>query len=233
MIKQINRRQFLALGTSAAATSVLAACGASGSAELRAASFRDQQRADLMRYAAINDGEFTIPAIPGNRVDRKYWRQVVDDPFGEVPGTIVIDTPNRFLYLTLPDNKAMRYGIGVGKAGFEWSGRATVQMKRRWPTWTPPREMIERVPELEKWAKGQPPGLDNPLGARALYIFMNGRDTLYRIHGSPEWWSIGSAASSGCIRLINHDIVDLYGRVTKGAPIVVIPDNRVTPGEIA
>lgn len=233
MIKQINRRQFLALGTSAAATSVLAACGASGSAELRAASFRDQQRADLMRYAAIDDGEFTIPAIPGNRIERQYWRQVVDDPFGEVPGTIVIDTPNRFLYLTMPDNKAMRYGIGVGKAGFEWSGRATVQMKRRWPTWTPPREMIERVPELEKWAKGQPPGLDNPLGARALYIFMNDRDTLYRIHGSPEWWSIGSAASSGCIRLVNHDIVDLYGRVTKGAPIVVIPDNRVTPGAVA
>ena len=93
--------------------------------------------------------------------------------------------------------------------------------------------MIERVPELEKWAKGQPPGLDNPLGARALYIFMNGRDTLYRIHGSPEWWSIGTAASSGCIRLVNHDIVDLYNRVTKGAPIVVIPDNRVTPGAVA
>jgi len=216
-----------------AATSVLAACGVSGSADLRVANYREQVSADLMRYAAINDGEFTIPAIPGNRIDRQFWRQVVDDPFGEVPGTIVVDTPNRFLYLTMQDNKALRVGIGVGKQGFTWSGRATVQMKRRWPTWTPPREMIERVPELEKWAKGQPPGLDNPLGARALYIFQGGRDTLYRIHGSPEWWSIGTAASSGCIRMTNHDIVDIFERIPNGSPIVVIPDNRVAAGTVA
>ncbi|MGJ8527769.1 L,D-transpeptidase [Maritalea sp.] len=233
MIKKFDRRKFLALGTTAAATSVLAACGVSGSAGVRAASFRDQQRADLMRYAAIDDGEFTIPAIPGNRIDRQFWRQIVDDPFGEVPGTLVVDTPNRFLYLTMQDNKALRVGIGVGKQGFTWSGRATVQLKRRWPTWTPPREMIERTPELEKWAKGQPPGLDNPLGARALYIFQNGRDTLYRIHGSPEWWSIGTAASSGCIRLTNHDIIDLFERVPNGSPIVVISDNRFSLDNLA
>lgn len=233
MIRKFNRRQFLALGSSVAATSVLAACGATGSAQLRAASFREQATADLMRYAAIDDGEFIIPAIPGNRIDRKFWRQQVADPFGELPGTIVVDTPNRYLYLTLPDNQAIRVGVGIGKQGFTWSGRATVQMKRRWPTWTPPRDMIERVPELEKWAKGQPPGLDNPLGARALYIFKDGRDTLYRIHGSPEWWTIGTAASSGCIRMTNQDIVDFFERVPAGSPIVVIPDNRFSPDAIA
>ncbi len=221
------------LGASAAAAPLLAACGAAGTAQLRAASFREQARADLMRYAAIEDGEFTIPAIPGNRIDRQFWRQVVDDPFGELPGTLVVDTPNRFLYLTLQDKQALRVGIGVGKQGFTWSGRATIQMKRRWPTWTPPREMIERVPELEKWAKGQPPGLDNPLGARALYIYQGGRDTLYRVHGSPEWWSIGTAASSGCIRLTNHDIVDLFERVPNGSPILVIPDNRFSLDTLA
>ena len=129
MAENFNRRKFIQLAASAATMPLLAACGASGSAQLRAASFREQKAADAARYAAIPDGEFTIPAVPGNRIDKKYWRQVVDDPFGEVPGTIVIDTPNRFLYLTLPENKAMRYGIGVGKAGFEWSGRATVQME--------------------------------------------------------------------------------------------------------
>ncbi|MCZ4271622.1 L,D-transpeptidase [Maritalea porphyrae] len=233
MIKPFNRRQFLMLGASAAAAPLLAACGTAGTAQLRAASFREQARADLMRYAAIEDGEFTIPAIPGNRIDRQFWRQVVDDPFGELPGTLVVDTPNRFLYLTLQDKQALRVGIGVGKQGFTWSGRATIQMKRRWPTWTPPREMIERVPELEKWAKGQPPGLENPLGARALYIYQGGRDTLYRVHGSPEWWTIGTAASSGCIRLTNHDIVDLFERVPNGSPILVIPDNRFSLDTLA
>lgn len=233
MINKFSRRQFISLGAAAATAPLLAACGTSGSAQLRAASFRDQKAAELARYASFQDGGFTVPAIPGHRIDKKYWRKIVDDPFGEVPGTVVIDTPNRYLYLTMPDKKALRVGIGVGKAGFEWSGRAKIQLKRHWPTWTPPKEMIERVPELEKWAKGQPPGLDNPLGARALYIYINGRDTLYRIHGSPEWWSIGTAASSGCIRLTNHDIVDLYERIPNGSPIVVIPDNRQWTGATA
>jgi len=234
MVRDLNRRRFLSLAAAASATSILAACGgASGSAQLRAANWKAKKAADLARYAAIYDGEHVVPAIPGNRIDREFWRQVVDDPFGEVPGTIVVDTPNRHLYLIMADKQAMRYGIGVGKAGFEWSGRAKIQLKRQWPTWTPPREMIERSPELEKWAKGQPPGIDNPLGARALYIYSGGRDTLYRIHGSPEWWSIGTAASSGCIRMTNHDIVDFYERVPKGSPIVVIPDNRFAQSETA
>ncbi|WP_439651486.1 L,D-transpeptidase [Maritalea mediterranea] len=229
---KLSRRQFSMLLSGAAMSAVLTGCGARSAKVAEGPKVNTPDPAEL-RYASFTDSGYTVPSIPANRLDRKYWRQVVDDPFGEVPGTIVVDTPNRFLYLTLDNGQAMRYGIGVGKAGFTWSGRAKIQFKRPWPTWTPPKEMIEREPELAKWADGQPPGLDNPLGARALYIFQNGRDTLYRIHGSPEWWTIGTAASSGCIRLTNHDIVDLYDRVPKGAPIVVIPDNRIQIDTVA
>ncbi len=119
----------------------------------------------------------------------------------------------------------MRYGVGLGRAGFEWSGRGKIQWKQRWPKWTPPSEMIARQPELEKYSAengGMPPGLANPLGARALYIFEDGQDTLYRVHGSPEASSIGRAVSSGCVRLLNQDIIDLYDRVPSGSPIVVV-----------
>ena len=146
------------------------------------------------------------------------------DPTGERPGTIIVDTSSHFLYLVLGNGQAMRYGVGLGRAGFEWSGRANVQWKQKWPKWTPPAEMIARQPELEQYSVdngGMPPGLDNPLGARALYIFQNGEDTLYRLHGSPEWSSIGKSVSSGCVRLMNQDIIDLYDRVPDKAPIVV------------
>jgi lipoprotein-anchoring transpeptidase ErfK/SrfK len=126
------------------------------------------------------------------------------------------------------NGRALRYGVGVGRDGFDWSGRAKILMKRKWPTWTPPRSMIERQPELEKYANGMPPGLDNPLGARALYLFENGRDTLYRLHGTNEPWSIGKAMSSGCIRLFNQDIIDLYDRVPRGTSVVVLEHNRPT-----
>lgn len=115
----------------------------------------------------------------------------------------------------------MRYGIGVGREGFQWSGTARVAMKREWPMWTPPAPMIRRQPELAKWRGGMPPGLSNPLGARALYLFRNGRDTQYRLHGTPEWWSIGKEVSSGCIRLLNQDIIDLYNRTQVGAKVIV------------
>ncbi len=164
------------------------------------------------------------PAVPPGVVAPQYWRQIVDDPTGEVPGTLVVDPGARFLYLVQEGGKALRYGVGVGRAGFAWSGKATIQYKRHWPTWTPPTEMIERQPELEKYSAangGQQPGLDNPLGARALYLFQNGRDTLYRIHGSPEAHSIGRAVSSGCVRLLNHEIIDLYDRVPEGTTVLV------------
>lgn len=176
-------------------------------------------------YAAVEDEGYQLPAIPIEKMDKRYLRQIVKDPTGEMPGTIVVDTANRFLYLVLENGQAMRYGVGIGRDGFAWSGRAVTQYKRKWPRWTPPDEMIARQPELEKYSwrnGGMDPGLMNPLGARALYIFQNGKDTIYRIHGNPEWWTIGKAVSSGCVRMLNQDVIDLYNRVAPKAPIVVI-----------
>lgn len=176
-------------------------------------------------YAAKLDEQFPLPAIPYEEINPVYLRQEVADPTGEVPGTLVVDTADRFLYLVREDGLALRYGVGIGRDGFAWSGRAIVQWKQEWPKWTPPASMIERQPELQRWSAangGMPPGLDNPLGARALYIFQDGVDTLYRVHGSPEYKSIGKAVSSGCVRLINQDVCDLYDRVPTRTPILVV-----------
>ena len=175
----------------------------------------------LTSYKAIKDGEYRIPAIPTRKIAKKYRRQRVTFKTKYRPGTIVVSTKDKFLYLVEKDGKAMRYGVGVGKQGFAWSGNAKVGWKKQWPTWTPPRAMLKRRPDLRKYASGMAPGLKNPLGARALYLTKGGRDTLYRLHGTPEWWSIGTNASSGCIRLMNHDIIDLYNRVKSGARVVV------------
>jgi lipoprotein-anchoring transpeptidase ErfK/SrfK len=174
-------------------------------------------------YAALPYERFPVPAVDVRTVDRRYLRQEVADPTGERPGTLVVDTAGPFLYLVRENGRAMRYGIGVGKDGFSWAGRADILMKREWPTWTPPAEMIARRPDLEPYRRGMEPGLENPLGARALYLFSGGRDTLYRIHGTNEPWSIGKAVSSGCIRLFNQDIIDLYARVPRGSIVVVKP----------
>ena len=123
----------------------------------------------------------------------------------------------------LEPGRAIRYGVGVGKQGFEWSGDAVVGMKRRWPRWVPPHDMVDRNKLAKKWANGMPGGPENPLGARALYLFENNADTLYRIHGTIEPESIGKAASSGCIRMLNEDIVSLYDRVEIGTPVIVRP----------
>jgi lipoprotein-anchoring transpeptidase ErfK/SrfK len=175
---------------------------------------------DVM-YASFADDGFVLPAIPYEKVPRDFRRQIVVDPTGEQPGTIVVVLAERHLYYVLPDGQAIRYGVGIGRDGFRWSGRANIQYGKKWPMWKPPAEMIARKPELEKWRDGQPGGLDNPLGARALYIYKDDVDTGYRVHGSPEWWSIGQAMSSGCVRMINQDVIDLYGRVNGKTPIVV------------
>ena len=168
---------------------------------------------------------FPIEPVDLNKIDRQFWRQMVADPTGEPPGTIVVDPDAKFLWLVMEGGQAMRYGIGVGREGFGWSGRADILRKAEWPKWTPPAEMIEREPELQQWANGMPGGPQNPLGARALYLFQNGRDTLYRIHGTSEPWSIGRAVSSGCIRLLNVEVIDLYGRVPVGTRVVVRPSS--------
>ena len=175
-------------------------------------------------YGQIEDGGFGIPAVPYWKIPSRFYRQQVVDPTGETPGTVVVDTPSRFLYLVEPGGMAMRYGVGIGRDGFSWGGEGTIQWRQKWPKWTPPDEMIARQPELEQYSwrnGGMAPGLMNPLGARALYIFQNGKDTLYRLHGNPEWNSIGKAVSSGCVRLMNHDIIDLYERVPTKARIIV------------
>jgi lipoprotein-anchoring transpeptidase ErfK/SrfK len=180
-------------------------------------------------YLATNDGAFAVPEIPLDQLAEPLRRQIVDFPSTEAPGTIIINTAERRLYFITGNNKALRYGIAVGRDGFEWSGVANITERKPWPTWTPPPEMIERKPELEEFAEGQPGGPTNPLGARALYLTTNGVDYGYRIHGTPEWKSIGSNASSGCIRMINQDVMDLYTRVPDGAKVIVMNPDGTMP----
>jgi lipoprotein-anchoring transpeptidase ErfK/SrfK len=157
---------------------------------------------------AIDDGDHAP-------VDPKYDRQVVNYDGKEQPGTIVIDTPHKFLYLVEDGGKAMRYGIGVGRPGFTWAGVKTITAKHEWPDWRPPAAMLKRQPELPRFMAGGP---QNPLGARAMYL----GSTDYRIHGSNEPWTIGHNVSSGCIRLRNADVIDLYNRVKVGTKVVVM-----------
>jgi lipoprotein-anchoring transpeptidase ErfK/SrfK len=178
-------------------------------------------------YGPRPDEKFNLPATDLTGIDTELLRQEVSYPSREQPGTIVVDTTNRFLYLVRENGRALRYGIGVGKEGLAWSGRAAVGRKSMWPSWTPTSDMIRREPDRNrKWAGGMPGGLDNPLGPRALYLYADGRDTLYRIHGTSEPQSIGTAVSSGCIRLFNQDIIDLFNRVPVGTPVVVL-NNRM------
>ena len=174
-------------------------------------------------YGARPNERHPLPATDISGVNRKYLRQVVSYSGPEQPGTIVVDTRNRFLYLVMPGAQAMRYGIGVGKEGLAFEGSATIGRKAEWPRWTPTQDMIEREPERNaKWAGGMQGGPGNPLGPRALYLYQGGRDTLFRIHGTTEPRTIGQAVSSGCIRMFNQDIIDLYGRVPTGTQVVVL-----------
>ncbi len=153
--------------------------------------------------------------LPGFEIDPRYLRQEVDYHGTEAPGTIVIDTPNKFLILVEAGGKAMRYGVGVGRPGFTWSGMHAISAKKEWPDWVPPPEMLQRQPYLPHFMAGGP---DNPLGARAMYL----GSSIYRIHGSNEPWTIGHNVSSGCIRMRNADVIDLYSRVKIGTKVVVL-----------
>lgn len=156
-------------------------------------------------------------------VPRKYARTVVRYQTSHAPGTIIIDPKEHYLYFVLENNRAIRYGVGVGRDGFGWNGTVYIGRKAEWPTWTPPPEMITRERErgviLPSRMEG---GLKNPLGARALYLYKNGRDTIYRIHGSRESWTIGQDVSSGCFRMTNTDVIDLYNRAKVGAKVIVL-----------
>jgi lipoprotein-anchoring transpeptidase ErfK/SrfK len=160
---------------------------------------------------------------PNRQLDPKYEAQVVTYETSEAPGTVIIDSENKFLYFILKDGMAIRYGVGVGREGFGWSGTVHVGAKSEdWPSWTPPPEMIQRRPELVKYADGMPGGPDNPLGARALYLFDGNRDTMFRIHGTNEPWSIGGNVSSGCIRMLNAHVSELARMVQVGAKVIVM-----------
>jgi lipoprotein-anchoring transpeptidase ErfK/SrfK len=181
----------------------------------------------IAMYGPVQD-RFPIRAIDITRIQPQFLRQEVPYIGSEPPGTIVVDPRERFLYFTMPGARAMRYGVGVGREGFAWSGEATINSKQEWPDWYPPAEMIERQPEIRaqlsqlQSGQGVAGGLSNPLGARALYLWQNNRDTLYRIHGTLEPYSIGRNVSSGCIRMINQDAIDLYERVPIGTRVVVL-----------
>ncbi|WP_374644021.1 L,D-transpeptidase [Tabrizicola sp.] len=186
-------------------------------------------KADENVYVATMDAGIAIPALPVEQIPESHRRQVVAYETDQPPGTIIINPSTRLLYYVVGKNKAIRYGIAVGRAGFEWSGEAIVAEKKPWPTWTPPKEMIARDPKLAKWENGQPGGPTNPLGARAIYLTSGGKDYGYRIHGTPEWKSIGRNASSGCIRMINQDVIDLYSRLQGGEKVVVLTASGEMP----
>jgi lipoprotein-anchoring transpeptidase ErfK/SrfK len=175
-------------------------------------------------YGPISTEPFPIPAVDLRRIPPQYYRQQVAMPYSQrnKPGTIVVDPGDRFLYLVQEEGTALRYGIGVGREGFGWSGGATVGSKQQWPKWFPPPEMVARDPKAAPYANGMEGGINNPLGARALYLYQGKKDTLFRIHGTNEPWSIGQAVSSGCIRLLNQDIIDLYDRGPIGTSVVVL-----------
>jgi lipoprotein-anchoring transpeptidase ErfK/SrfK len=159
------------------------------------------------------------PAYDVGREPAQSTRTIVADPTGEAPGVITVDTGNRYLYLSQAGGRAIRYDVGVGREGFEWSGRAQIGRKAEWPGWTPPAAMLKRRPDLPRHMQG---GIDNPLGARAMYLYSGKRDTMFRIHGSNEPGTIGQAVSSGCIRMLNADVEDLYNRVSIGTRVVVL-----------
>jgi lipoprotein-anchoring transpeptidase ErfK/SrfK len=204
------RLKTFALLAGLALTTAISGCSSIGSFEMFS----------VADYSARTDAGYSVPAIPIYKVPSQYRRQIVRYRTDEAPGTIIVDTGAKHLYFVLPDGKAVRYGIGVGREGFEWKGTARVGLKREWPVWTPPSAMIKRQPELAKWRGGMPGGPSNALGARALYLYNKG-DTGYRLHGTPEWWSIGKAMSSGCVRMLNQDVIDLYSRADVGAKVIV------------
>ncbi len=192
--------------------SMLAVGFAGGHAEAAAASYFDG--------TAVDNG-VTYRKTNFAKIDKKWHRQVVKFKSSEPQGTVVVDTRNHFLYLIMENKTAIRYGVGVGKEGFQWFGRSTIDRKALWPRWTPPPEMLKRHPELPPFVEGGSP--KNPLGPRAMYLHRDGADTGYRFHGTIQPWSIGTDASSGCIRMFNEDAIDLYQRCPIGTAVQVLP----------
>jgi lipoprotein-anchoring transpeptidase ErfK/SrfK len=224
----VNRRALLrAMLPSLAGLATIVAGGRVAFATADGAAPADHPAAPRVSLATGGEAElFPIAYDDVRKVSRRFRRKEVSYATSEAPGTIIVDVDARQLYLTLAGGRAQRYGIGVGKQGFEWAGAAIIRRKAKWPRWVPPKEMVARDHLAAQWAGGMPGGPDNPLGARALYLYQGEVDTLYRIHGTSQPQSIGKAVSSGCIRLLNADVADLFERVPIGTRVVVLPSVR-------
>ena len=174
-------------------------------------------------YGPAPDEKFPIPAVDVSKLNPKYYRRTVKYDSNEAVGTIVVDPANYYVYRIEGDGNATRYGANVGRQGFLWSGDAYVGRKAEWPVWTPPKEMIQRQPEAAKYASGMAPGLDNPLGARVLYLYQNGVYTLYTIYSTSDPDTIGTGVTSGCTGLLSQDMIDLYSRTPIKTKVIVLP----------
>ncbi len=205
----LNRRSFL-VGVGALG---LAGCATSG----------DISSVELAKmYGPVPEEKFPIPAVDMSKVNSKYYRRTVKYDTAEAPGTIIVDPANYYVYRIEDGGMATRYGANVGRDGFRWKGEAYVGRKSEWPIWTPPPEMIKRQPEAAKYAKGMPPGLDNPLGARTLHLYQNGRYTLYTIYASSIPETIGTGITSGCVGLLSQDMIHLYNRTPVKTKVIVL-----------
>lgn len=209
----MNRRLFLA-GSAALGALTLAGCATSGGM-----SMAEAERV----YGALPNERFPVPAVNISKINPKYLRRTVSYASNEAVGTIIIDPRHYYVYRIEGDGKATRYGANVGRAGFLWSGDAYIGRKAEWPVWTPPREMILRQPEAAPYANGMPPGLNNPLGARTLYLYQNGVYTLYTIYSTIMPETIGKGVSSGCVGLLTQDMLHLYNQTPVQTKVIVLP----------
>lgn len=210
----MTRRSFL-VGSAV----VVGALGLAGCATSGGMSAAEAERV----YGALPKERFPVPAVDVSKINPKYLRRTVSYPSKEAVGTIIIDPRNYYVYRIEGDGNATRYGANVGRAGFLWSGDAYIGRKAEWPIWTPPREMILRQPEAAPYANGMAPGLNNPLGARTLYLYQNGAYTLYTIYSTIMPETIGKGVSSGCVGLLTQDMVDLYSKTPVDTKVIVLP----------
>ena len=209
-----SRRAFLVGGAVG-----LGALGLTGCATTDGMSLTEAEKL----YGPVPDKKIPIPATDISKLDPKYYRRTVRHDSKEAPGTIIVDPKNYYVYRLEGDGNATRYGANVGREGFLWSGDAYVGRKAEWPVWTPPPEMIKRQPEAAKYARGMPGGLENPLGARTLYLYQNGKYTLYTIYSTSDPETIGTNLTSGCTGLLTQDMIDLHSRTPVGTKVIVLP----------
>lgn len=216
----MTRRAVLAMGSSA-----LAGCVSRPPPEIARSGAPLIDPSYVEMYSALEGEPFPVPAVDLDDVAPQFWRREIAYATPEQPGTVIVDPGARYAYLVLPGGRAIRYGVGVGKEeAFNFQGAATVGRKAAWPRWTPTLDMIRREPaRYARYSGGLSGGAGNPLGPRALYLYRNGQDSLYRLHGTVEPWTIGTMVSSGCVRFLNQDIIDLYRRVPNGSKVVVQP----------